>query len=62
MGPKLRGLGACEGHVRGGGEEVRDVLLSGAVEGVAVCYMTKNPSFVHRKPVLKFDWISSRNG
>jgi hypothetical protein len=33
------------------------VLLSGAVVGVAVCDMAKNPSFVHRKPVFKFDWI-----
>jgi hypothetical protein len=44
---------AWEGHVRGG----RDVLLSGAVVGVAVCDMAKNPSFVCRKPVFKFDWI-----
>jgi hypothetical protein len=36
-----------EGHLRGEGEEVRDVLLSGAVVGVAVC----------GKPVFKFDWI-----
>jgi hypothetical protein len=48
---------AYKGHLRGGGEEVRDVLLSGAVVGVAVCDMPKNPSFVHRKPVFKFDWI-----
>jgi hypothetical protein len=40
-----------------GGEEVRDVLLSGAVVGVAVRDMAKNPSFVCRKPVFKFDWI-----
>jgi hypothetical protein len=46
---------ACD--LRGGGEEVRDVLLSGAVVGVAVCDMAKNPSFVCRKPVFKFDWI-----
>jgi hypothetical protein len=45
------------GHLRGGGEEVRDVLLSGAVVGVAVCDMAKNPSFVRRKPVFKVDWI-----
>jgi hypothetical protein len=48
---------AWEGHLRGVGEEVRDVLLSGAVVGVAVCDMAKNPSFVCRKPVFKFDWI-----
>jgi hypothetical protein len=33
------------------------VLLSGAMVGVAVSGMAKNPSFVHRKPVFKFDWI-----
>jgi hypothetical protein len=33
------------------------VLLSGAVVGVKVCDMAKNPSFVHCKPVFKFDWI-----
>jgi hypothetical protein len=48
---------ACEGQLRGGGEEVRDVLLSGVVVGVTMCDMAKNPSFVHRKPVFKFDWI-----
>jgi hypothetical protein len=35
------------GHLRGGGEEVRDVLLSGAVVGVMLCDMDKNPSVVH---------------
>jgi hypothetical protein len=39
------------------GEEVHDVLLSGAVVGVVVCDMAKNPSFVHHEPVFKFDWI-----
>jgi hypothetical protein len=57
-GTKIDGIGwAWEGHLRGGGEEVRDELLSGAVVGVTVCDMAKNPSFVHRKPVFMFDWI-----
>jgi hypothetical protein len=57
-GTKIDGNGwAWEGHLRDGGGEVRDVLLSGAVVGVAVCDMAKNPSFVRRKPLFKFDWI-----
>jgi hypothetical protein len=57
-GTKIDGMRwAWEGHLRGGGEEVRDVLLSGAVVGVAVCDMSMNPSFVCRKPVFKFGWI-----
>jgi hypothetical protein len=56
-GTKIDGIEwAWEGHLRGGGEEVRDVLL-GAVVGVAVCDMAKNPSFVQRNPVSKFEWI-----
>jgi hypothetical protein len=51
MGPKLTGWG---GH----GRVIYVVeLLSGAVVCVAVCDMAKNPSFVCRKPVFKFDWI-----
>jgi hypothetical protein len=33
------------------------VLLSGAEVDVAVRDMAGSPSFVHRKPVFKFDWI-----
>jgi hypothetical protein len=41
-GTKIDGMRwAWEGHLRGGGQEVRDVLLSGAVVGVAVCDMSK---------------------
>jgi hypothetical protein len=66
---KIDGSGwAWEGHLHGRGEEVRDVLLSGAVVGVTVCDMAKNSSLVHHEPVFKFDWIwfshrcSSRDG
>jgi hypothetical protein len=48
------------GHARqlsGGSEEIRDVLLSGAVVSAAVCDMAKTPSFVHREPIFKLDWI-----
>jgi hypothetical protein len=55
---KIDGIGwAWEGHLLGGGEEIQDVLLSGAVMGVTVCDMAKNPSFVNRKPAFKLDWI-----
>jgi hypothetical protein len=40
-----------------GVEEIRNVLLSGAVVGAHVCPVAKNPSFVHPKPVLKLDRI-----
>jgi hypothetical protein len=35
------------------------MLLPGAVVGVTVCDMAKNPSFVHSQPVFKFDWLWS---
>jgi hypothetical protein len=55
---KIDGSGwAWEGHLLGGGEEVRDVLESGGMVGVTVYYVTKYPSFVHRNPVFKLDWI-----
>jgi hypothetical protein len=48
---------AWKGQLSGGGEEIRYMLLSGATVFAAVCEMAENPSFVHREPVLKMDWI-----
>jgi hypothetical protein len=50
--------GAWEGHLLGGGEEVRDVLVPGGMVGVPVYYVTKYPSFVHRNPV--WIWFSRK--
>jgi hypothetical protein len=46
-----------KGQVSGGVEEIRDVLLSGAVVVVAVCDMAKNPSFIHCQP--DSSWIAA---
>jgi hypothetical protein len=52
-GTKIDGIGwAWEGHLRGGGEEVRDELLSGAVVGVTVCDMAKESEL--RSPQASF--------
>jgi hypothetical protein len=49
----LRSGHAWKGQLSGGGEEIRDVLLSGAVVVAVVCEMAKNPSFVHHEPLFK---------